>query len=181
MNLKFDLTPFLKLNQAYEGRFFEKIKRTITQIMLDQKTLVFRQERDPSGKAWKPLAKLTLNNKDHGLSKAQLASQTAHKILTGKTGELGNSLTETTAPYAVRTSAGTEISIGTNVPYAAIHQFGGVITPKNKKALMIPMAGGVIFAKKVTIPARPFLGFGDKDAKEINEYLAEATEQGTKP
>lgn len=67
--------------------------------------------------------------------------------------------------------------IGTNVPYAAIHQFGGktkphVIRPKNGKALAF---NGLVF-KKVNhpgsdIPARPYLpiderGFLQREAED---------------
>lgn len=53
----------------------------------------------------------------------------------------------------------TGVTIGTNqMPRAAVHQFGAVIKPKNAKRLAFPGPGGkMIFAKKVTIPARPFL------------------------
>lgn len=55
-----------------------------------------------------------------------------------------------------------------NVPYAAIHEFGGVIparfvSPKRKKALRFFLAGGgVAFSKghtipAITIPARPYM------------------------
>lgn len=41
--------------------------------------------------------------------------------------------------------------------YAAIHQFGGTIRPKNKKFLAFKLPdGSTIFLRKVTIPARPF-------------------------
>lgn len=59
--------------------------------------------------------------------------------------------------------------VGTNVPYARIHQLGGktrphVIKPKNKKALAF---GGRV-VKSVNhpgsnIPARPFLSLVDSD------------------
>lgn len=55
------------------------------------------------------------------------------------TGRLRNSLT-----YA-ETKDGLEISAGGGpgeVDYAAIHQFGGTITPKKKKFLTIPFPGG---------------------------------------
>ncbi|WP_297572592.1 phage virion morphogenesis protein [uncultured Deefgea sp.] len=72
-----------------------------------------------------------------------------------KSGQLAASIT----PSSGRDYA----AIGTNKPYAAIHQFGGqtsphVIRPKNKKALAF---GGKVF-KSVNhpgskMPARPFL------------------------
>lgn len=77
----------------------------------------------------------------------------------------------------VTASTGNSVTIGTNVVYAAIHQFGGqtkahVIKPKNKKVL----AFNGRFAKKVNhpgskIPARPFLPV-NKDGELQPEVLA---------
>jgi phage virion morphogenesis protein len=51
------------------------------------------------------------------------------------------------------------VTIGTNVQGARVHQFGATIEPKKKNGrLVFPGPGGrLIFAKKVTIPARPFM------------------------
>lgn len=50
------------------------------------------------------------------------------------------------------------VTVGTNVFYAPVHQFGATITPKKAKRLVFPGPGGkLIFAKKVVVPARPFL------------------------
>lgn len=50
------------------------------------------------------------------------------------------------------------VIVGTNLRQAKIHQFGGVIRPKKAKVLVFPGPDGeLIFAKKVTIPARPYM------------------------
>ena len=64
--------------------------------------------------------------------------------------------------------------VGTAKSYAAAHQFGAVTKPhviraRNGKALKIP---GVGFRRSVnhpgsTIPARPFLGIGPDDEKDL--------------
>ncbi len=59
---------------------------------------------------------------------------------------------------------GNEVEIGTNLVYGAIHQFGGTIKPKNKKALRLP--GGKL-VKSVTIPARPYLGISEENENEL--------------
>lgn len=49
------------------------------------------------------------------------------------------------------------VTIGTNLRQAPVHQFGAVIKPKNVSVLRFPGPNGFIFAKQVTIPARPFM------------------------
>jgi phage gpG-like protein len=46
---------------------------------------------------------------------------------------------------------------GGGIPYARIHQLGGVIRPKNAKALMVPCGNRILRLKQVIIPARPYL------------------------
>jgi len=47
--------------------------------------------------------------------------------------------------------------VGTDVVYAAIHEYGGVIVPKVAKALRFMIGDQVIHAKSVTMPERSFL------------------------
>ena len=68
------------------------------------------------------------------------------------------------------------MEVGTNVVYAAIHQFGGIIPPhiiraRRARALRIP---GIGFRRAVhhpggTIPARPYLGLSDTDERVIQD------------
>ena len=52
-----------------------------------------------------------------------------------------------------------EVRIGPqNVVYAAIHEFGGTIVPRSARFLVFPFEGRLVFARRVTIPARPYLG-----------------------
>lgn len=61
-----------------------------------------------------------------------------------------------------------EAAWGTNVLYAAAHQFGVTIRPKNKKALFFTLATGAeVSVKSVTLPARPFLGVNDYDRQRL--------------
>jgi phage virion morphogenesis protein len=66
-------------------------------------------------------------------------------------------------------------SWGTNVIYAPTHQFGAVIKPKAGGALRFRMpGGGFVIVKKVTIPARPFIGVNADDGREIQALVMEA-------
>lgn len=52
----------------------------------------------------------------------------------------------------------TGVTVGTNVQYAAVHQFGATIAPKKAGGRLVFAGGrGLIFAKQVKIPARPFM------------------------
>lgn len=63
------------------------------------------------------------------------------------------------------------ITVGSNKVYAAIHHFGGVIEPRNARVLLFRGARGGVFgaARRVTIPARPYLGLSDLDRETILE------------
>lgn len=65
------------------------------------------------------------------------------------------------------------VRVGTNVLYAAIHQFGGRIEARGGKALVFALPAGLGWAvvQSVTIPARPFLGIDDEDEAEILDTL----------
>ncbi len=68
------------------------------------------------------------------------------------------------------------VRVGTNLKYGRIHQLGGVIVPKNRKFLRFPIGGGqFMFAKKVTMPARPYLVVRPEDpgrlAEAARDYL----------
>jgi len=76
---------------------------------------------------------------------------------------------------------GSTLSIGISGVQAGVQQFGATIVPKKAKMLAIPrMAGrpskGFFFASKVTIPARPMVGFGPKDERAtiqaVRQWLA---------
>jgi phage virion morphogenesis protein len=105
----------------------------------------FKDEQDPEGKAWAPVAR-------------------PGKILTD-TARLRNSI-----DYAI---AGDTILAGSNAMYALIHQKGGTITPKKGKYLKFKVGGkggkggNWISAKQVTIKARPYLGISKSDWEEI--------------
>jgi HK97 gp10 family phage protein len=51
-----------------------------------------------------------------------------------------------------------EITVGTNVVYAAIHEFGGIIRARKAKALRFKTKDGKWHTvKSVTMPARPYM------------------------
>lgn len=71
---------------------------------------------------------------------------------------------------------GNSVEIGTNTQYARLHQFGGWVTPRTAKALRFYAANGSpIFAKRVFVPARPFLPISPTGHAELHESWEQAT------
>lgn len=105
----------------------------------------------PDGDAWKP---------------SRRALETGGVTLRDK-GNLLDSITS-----EVRES---EVEVGSDgrrdsAKYAATHQFGAHITPKNGPFLVFTGAdGGLVFARSVDIPARPFIGISDTDVVDLTE------------
>ena len=91
------------------------------------------REESPDGKAWEPLSVNTLEQKD-------LTNQSG-KILRGY-GTLADLLS-----YQIN---GNQLMFGSNMEYAATHQFG---------------------RDSANIPARPFLGINNEDESEIVAIL----------
>ncbi|PVX80045.1 phage virion morphogenesis protein [Paraburkholderia unamae] len=156
------------------------VMREISDIMWDAVEENFAQQGRPR---WLGLKPSTLQQrvggqlgKGRGVLKSgawslQIGQRVARSLkILQASGRLASSIT----PAYDATSA----RVGTNVVYAAIHQFGGqtrahVIRPKNAKALHF----GGIFAKQVNhpgskIPARPFLAITPSDGVAIEEAMA---------
>jgi len=105
----------------------------------------FESGRDPEGQPWK------------GWSRSYSAVTESRSLLRGKSGNSGLMGSITFAADA------RSVMVGSNKIYAGVHQFGATIVPKSRKALVFHLGSRVVFAKKVTIPARPYLGFGAAD------------------
>ncbi|RFC63612.1 phage virion morphogenesis protein [Fulvimarina endophytica] len=110
----------------------------------------FVSQHSPDGTPWKKL------NPDYARTKRN------RRILT-ESGRLRDSINSKPGRDSVR--------VGTNTVYAAAHQFGVTIKPKTKSHLVFRLASGVVLAKSVTLPARPFLGISSQDEDEIAEVV----------
>ncbi len=119
----------------------------------------FELERDPKGEKWQPLSWWTLFQRGggrkgwHKKNRAKAKKGTMEKITGAKILRASNRLFQSLSTVVTNS----EIQLGSNVIYAGIHQHGG-------------QAGR---GKKVTIPARPYLGISDNDAAMIDEAVAE--------
>lgn len=111
----------------------------IAQDMTKEAQLNFRNSQSPEGEKWQPLNTLTISMRRKGSSQPLVDTGILRRSIRGS-------------------ANGTQAIAGTNIKYAAIHQFGGTIKPKNGKALSF----GKHRVTKVVIPARPYLGINNK-------------------
>lgn len=129
---------------------------------------------------------------------ALMQQQTRHRIDVEKTAPDGTPWAKTWRGSSILVNTGelvnsiaylsnqTEVHVGSPRVYARIHQFGGTIKAKNKKALSFSVPGGLrkalpggsekVFFKSVTIPARPYLGLSADNIAEAEEVIAEFIE-----
>lgn len=134
----------------------------------------FKDQVSPDGNAWEPLSPSYQRRKKKNRNRILFAD-----------GNLANSLR-----YQIGNN---ELKFGTNLPYAAIHQFGGEINiaARSQKMYFKQNKDGTVgnrFTKKdksnfeqwgtrgahkIKIPARPFLGTSSADNEEILQLLTE--------
>jgi phage gpG-like protein len=120
----------------------------------------FTTATDPRGQPWRPSLRAQLEG-------GQTLSDT---------GRLRRS-------FSVRAAGPRGFIIGTNVRYAAPHQFGATITPKRARYLHFRLAGGRgrrkggkgrwVTVARVDLPARPFFPEGN-DLGRYAPHMAEA-------
>lgn len=141
-------------------------------VMLKSIDTNFEAEGRPE--RWMPLSPFTM--------RAKLAAGYGSKILI-RTGDLRRSI--------VSRVGGNKLHVGTSIPYAAIHQFGGAIKKKQRTGVLtFKRRGGFAstkgrprigaFAKKIIfgahtiyMPPRKFLLFQDEDVDQINSLISE--------
>jgi phage gpG-like protein len=135
----------------------------------------FKQSRDPDGNPWLPLKQ---------------PRKTGKKVPLWDTGRLVASVSSAAA--GTKELSSLQLIFGTNVEYAAVHQYGGTNNipawewKPGQKIRRFEIGSKTIFTKRVkahsvTIPARPFLGIGDKLAKQIDEVFAAFLEANAFP
>lgn len=114
---------------------------------------------------------------------ALVVSQTQRRIRSEKTAPDGSAWQANAAGSSILFASGTlddsihhvvggsSVEVGSGMIYAAIHQYGGTIVPKSASKLAFSVAGNFVLTDKVEMPARPYVGISDENAKEI-EFLA---------
>lgn len=128
------------------GADMEPVFRSIGERLLINTRARFGKQESPEGVAWAPLSETTKKLKKRNKNKILTASGYLHDLLRYQ-------------------ASATGVEVGTDREYGAMHQFGGVTSPKS----WIPGK---------TIPARPFLGLSEGDRQDIlsivRDHLARA-------
>lgn len=179
MRFEFSEITLPPIPNRLEGPRFDKFKRDMSTVMFTQRLQTFEDQASPEG-PWKPLSQIQQEKREQKLERVSAARQAqlsmkgfAHVKLLMDKGILRQSFTPETGPGSAykHTEIGEDfVQISTNLKYAAIQNFGGTIVPVKAKALSFVTAGGQrVFAKKVTIPARPFNEFTDAQEDEFAE------------
>jgi phage gpG-like protein len=183
MRFEFSEITLPEIPDRLSGPRFQEFKGSMSALLFSQRLEVFNSESSRDG-PWKPLSQIQMDQRLKSLERVdswrqqQLASKgfAKVKILQDK-GTLRQSFTPETGPgnaYKHVELGEDFVRVSTNVPYARIQNQGGTIVPVRAKALAFQGANGqMIFAKKVTIPARPFDQFTDANEEELAE-LTEA-------
>lgn len=149
-----------------------QLMSAIAAYMLTSTQRRFEREAGPDGEPWRPLSKRTANRVIRG----------------GRRRGSANILRVTTRLYRslVTRSDASSAEVGTNVAYAAVHQFGGQIQiyARSQRATLKKIRtgrtrfvktgtkGGVvrnvtIGEHVISIPARPYFGFSEEDKRML--------------
>lgn len=85
------------------------------------------------------------------------------KPLLNRSGILGDSIASASTARSARW--------GSNSVYARIHQLGGAVQPRRRRALRWSIGGHPVFSARATIPARPFLGWGADEELQVDAAI----------
>lgn len=145
IRMTFDASgPLAALAQAKAaGQDLRPALRSIARAGVTQTKLRFITKRGPDGSTWKP----SRDNPNTLILKSYLR----------------DSITD-------RPPEANAVEWGSNRVYAGVHQDGATIEPKAPGGrLRFQIAGKWVFARKVTIPPRPYLGVNAEDMAEFAE------------
>lgn len=180
--------------QAALGNLIANLKdttptmRALSEIMIDASARAFDKTADPaSGTPWKPLS--ASRNRQRAKKGRSIAN------ILQDSGLLVGSIARPSGQGAVREIGPDHALVGTNVPYAAIHQLGGTIhreaapmtvrlRKKNGRTLFaaakhkrVRIVDTVHKAYNIMIPARPFIGVGPTDIQDMLDTITRHLQQ----
>lgn len=151
IRLEGDVRKLLHRLQFYSELDKKAINNVLSQGVRSSTVRRFKIGKGPDGKKWKTSIRASAEGGKTLVQSARLRNSIRRKADAGG------------------------FAVGTNVIYAATHQYGArrVIRARKAKLLRFQVDGHWAAAKKVLIhiPARPFLGLSDEDMDEIRETM----------
>ena len=136
------------------------VMREIWQELKSDSLANFKGQHAPDGTPWKPLSIATRMGRAARLSggkgirtKKGAIRKSAQRVITSAKALLDTGVLR--ASINVLETTRTSVTVGSRIKYAAIHQFGG-------------KAGR---GRKVTIPARPFIGMSESARRNIVDAI----------
>lgn len=158
------------------------VMRQLSELMIAASQRAFEQRADPAtGAPWRPLsASRQRQRQKKGRSAMNILQDSG--LLVGSIARPGR--------YGIRNVGPLEAIVGTNVPYAAAHQFGAVVKREAapvsvrlrtwrgrnlfaaKKHKRVRVVDVMRKAYEIHIPARPFLGVGEADLTKMRNAVA---------
>ncbi len=151
------ITQALKALAEKDGGLMRASLKNIGEVVVRQTQARFIAQKAPDGQPWTKL------NPDYATGKRGPG-------ILRESGQLMGSI-------VWQLSGDDTLKVGTNKIYGAIHQLGGKIVPRTANALVFRLGGKLIFAKSVTIPARPYLGLSASDVEAILDVIADHAEE----
>lgn len=194
ITFKIDDSKAVAKIKAFEGVVSDMtpVYRTIGAVLVRRINLCFKLGIDPFGNPW---TKIRFRAPRLSAKTGKPTKYGREQIKANAAGNPGQPLRDTGRLQRSITSRADSggVTVGTNLIYARTHQFGAEISPVNAKRLVFPGPNGaMIFAKKVTIPARPFMpirkgatavalppSWAIEVLRALRTYLAKATEKAT--
>lgn len=178
MKLEGSFSEVLEFANVFEGERYERLKKTLLSTMLRQKDKLFAKGADPDGNQWAPLSKKAMARRMKKVTRNDVNDlkkkdpNFADVKVLQDTGALRNSLTDAAAPYSGARIETDELAVGTSLPYAKIHNYGGIIQhPGTENGFGM---GIKIRPYTIDIPARPYIGFGNEDQSQVSEVIEQA-------
>lgn len=148
IRLEGDTRRLLKKMKHFSDLDKKKVNAASEEVARESTLERFKQGRDPAGKLWKASKRAAWSG-----GKTLVDTATLRNSIHGKADASG-------------------FAVGTNLKYAATHQFGDpgrTIRAKKSKFLRFQVDGTWVRKKsvRIKIPARPYLGLSDDDLQEI--------------
>jgi phage gpG-like protein len=107
----------------------------------------FADEQDPEGNPWPPSIRALMFGGKTLTDQAILRNSITHNVF------------------------GDGVEVGSDLIYAAVHQFGATITAKTDQGLMFKIGDQFVRKDSVTLPARAYLGVDAEDEAAIVQIL----------